>query len=89
MESYPVFHRLFIAHPRTVGETYAEHFRFAGRFGLTMIWGGLCALVHALVPGWCVTTGSDTITRLNRIMADQRRGKGAAVSEMPALDWVI
>lgn len=84
-----MFQRLFIAHPRTVGETYGEHFLFAGRFGLTMIRGGVCAVVHALVPGWCVTTGSDTIKRLNRIMQDQRRGKGQAVSEMPVLDWVI
>src|SRR3546814_2610251 len=45
-----------------------EHFGVASRFGVTMIWGGLCALVHAIVPGWCITTGSDTIQRLNKIM---------------------
>ena len=81
--------RLFIDHPRAVDESYVEHFGVASRFGVTMIRGGLCALVHALVPGWFVTTGSDTIQRLNRIMVDQRRAKGQAVIEMQTVDWVI
>ena len=84
-----MFHRLFIAHPRTVDETYAEHFAFAGRFGLTMIRGGLCALVHAAMPGWCITTGSETVARLNQLMTSQRRAKGRAEPEMHVLDWVI
>lgn len=81
--------RLFVDHPKSVEETYREHFGVAGRFGLTMIRGGICALVHAVVPGWCVTTGSDTIVRLNRIMVDQRRAKGQAAMQMNTVDWVI
>ena len=54
-----------------------------------MIWGGLCALVHAVVPGWCITTGSDTIQRLNHIMVEKRRAKGQAVMQMSTIDWVI
>jgi hypothetical protein len=54
-----------------------------------MIWGGLCALVHAIVPGWCITTGSDTIKRLNEIMVIQRRAKGQEVTQMLTVDWVI
>src|SRR3546814_348330 len=50
---------------------------------------GGCALVHAFVPGWCITTGSDTIQRLNRIMVEQRRAKGRAVMQMQTVDWVI
>lgn len=84
-----MLNRLFVDHPRSVDETYVEHFGVAARFGLIMIRGGLCALVHALVPGWCVTTGSDTIRRLNRIMVEQRRAKGQAVIEMNTVDWVI
>lgn len=84
-----MFKRLFIDHPRTVDETYAEHFGVASRFGFTMIRGGLCALVHAIVPGWCITTGSDTIVRLNKIMVEQRRAKGQAVMQMNTIDWVI
>ena len=84
-----MFKRLFIDHPRAVDENYLEHFGVAARFGLTMICGGLCALIHALVPGWYVTTGSDTIVRLNRIFVEQRRAKGLAAMEMQTLDWVI
>lgn len=84
-----MFNRLFVDHPRAVGESYREHFAVAGQFGLTMIRGGLCALIHALVPGWCVTTGSDTIKRLNAIMVEQRRARGQAVIEMHTVDWVI
>lgn len=84
-----MFNRLFVDHPRSVEESYTEHFGVASRFGLTMIRGGLCALVHAVVPGWCVTTGSDTIARLNKIMVEQRRAKGQAVLQMQTVDWVI
>lgn len=82
--------RLFVEHPATVGETYLEHFRVAAWFGVTMILGGLAALVHAVVPGWCVKTGSNTICRLHDIMVINRRRKGLAVPPTPScLDWVI
>lgn len=84
-----MFNRLFVDHPRSMDESYAEHFGVASRFGVTMIWGGLCALVHAFVPGWCITTGSDTIRRLNHIMVIQRTAKGQAVMQMSSVDWVI
>ena len=81
--------RLFTAHPRTIGETYGEHFGIASRFGLTMIRGGLCALVHAAVPAWFETAGSDTIRRLNKIMVEQRRNKSDAAIQIQTVDWVI
>ena len=84
-----MFKRLFVDHPRAVDETYLEHFGVASRFGVTMIRGGFGALVHALIPGLCVTTGSDTVARLNRIMVEQRRAKGQAVMEMQTVEWVI
>lgn len=84
-----LFKRLFVDHPKSVDENYFEHFAVASRFGLTMIYGGLCALIHGIVPGWCITTGSDTIQRLNRIMVEQRRAKGQAVLQMNIIDWVI
>ena len=84
-----MFKRLFVDHPKAVDENYIEHFGVAAKFGVTMIYGGLCALVHAVVPGWCITTGSDTIQRLNKIMVEQRRAKGQAVMQMSTIDWVI
>lgn len=84
-----MFRRLFVDHPKSVDENYLEHFGVASRFGVTMIYGGLCALVHAVVPGWCITSASDTVKRLNHIMVEQRRAKGEAVTEMLTVDWVI
>ena len=84
-----MFRRLFIDHPKSVDESYWEHFGVASKFGVTMIWGGMCALVHAVVPGWCITTGSDTIIRLNKIMVEQRRAKGQDVAQTLTVDWVI
>lgn len=84
-----MFRRLFVDHPKSVDESYLEHFGVAGRFGLAMIWGGIKALVHALVPGTCITSGSDTVKRLNHIMVEQRRAKGQDVTQMLTVDWVI
>ena len=70
-----MFQRLFTDHPRAVGETYAEHFAVAARFGTIMLGGALGALIHALVPGLCGATGSKTLARLNVLMDDNRNGK--------------
>jgi hypothetical protein len=68
-----MFDRLFLSHPRSVGETWAEHAVMATRFGLAMLAGGLACLLHALVPGLCVRTGSRTIERLHHAMVANRR----------------
>ncbi len=60
----PILHKWFVAHPASVGETYAEHFAIARRFGLTMIGGGLAALVHALFPALFERTGSSAMKKL-------------------------
>jgi hypothetical protein len=65
--------RLLFDHPRSVGESYGEHLRFAGRFGLIMIAGGLAALVHAIVPAWFQKTGSTALGRLNAQLDESRR----------------
>jgi hypothetical protein len=57
-------HRWFVARPQSVGESYAEHFGIASRFGLTMIGGGVVCLIHALVPALFERTGSSAIKRL-------------------------
>lgn len=67
--------RLFLAHPRSVNESYPEHFGIAWRFGLTMLRGGLGALVHALIPALCTTTGSDALAQLNALLDAHRQGK--------------
>lgn len=56
--------RLFLSHPRTVGESYGAHFRTAMGFGVAMVAGGLACILHALFPALFVRTGSDTVKRL-------------------------
>ncbi len=66
-------HTLFTEHPRTVGESYAEHLGQASRFGLRMVLGGLACLVHGLLPFLFVRTGSATINELHARMVTHRR----------------
>jgi len=83
-----VFRKLFTDHPEAVGETYGEHFAVAASFGFTMIAGGIACLVHALVPGLCKTTGSETI----RSLYDRIRNRGRSDTRSDptaALEWVI
>lgn len=56
--------KLFLAHPRSVSESYREHLISASGFGATMILAGVACLVHAIVPGLFVHTGSKAIQRL-------------------------
>lgn len=64
--------RLFIEHPRSVGETYLEHLQNAAGFGATMVIAGSACLVHALVPGLFMKTGSAAIRRLHDRMIVNR-----------------
>jgi len=57
--------RLFLAHPRTVGESYLEHNAFALRIGSRLLLAGTAALVHAIVPCLCQTTASRIILAMN------------------------
>jgi len=65
--------RLLTDHPASVGETYLEHMGQATSFGTTMILAGIACLIHGLIPGWFVSTGSKTISRLHDRMVINRR----------------
>lgn len=56
--------RLFLAHPRSVNESYGEHAATAARFGFAMIAGGAACIVHAVLPTMFTRTASDTVKRL-------------------------
>ena len=72
-----MFRRLFLHHPASVGESYGEHLRVAGGFGLAMLAGAAACFVHALVPALFQRTGSGTIKRLHaKLQHDpQREGR--------------
>ena len=56
----------FMDHPETVGETYLEHFRFAGSFAWTLFTAALAALIHAFIPALFEKTAGEKIRQLAR-----------------------
>ncbi len=68
----PILDRLFLAHPRTVGESYLEHCAFAFRIGSRLLLAGSAALVHAAVPCLCETTASRIILAMNADIVARR-----------------
>ena len=57
--------RLFLEHPRSLGEDYLGHARGAIRIGGQLAGAALACFVHAIVPGVCTTRASRTIHRLH------------------------
>ncbi|WP_414901149.1 DUF6356 family protein [Sphingomonas flavalba] len=84
-----MFNALFRDHPAEVGESYGEHLAAASGFGAKMVAGGLACMVHAVVPGLFVTTGSGTVRRLYEAMVAKRSAKRRASIELQSVEWVI
>lgn len=84
-----MFERLFITHPASVDESWAEHCAVASGFGVRMILGGLACLVHAVIPGFFVKTGSQQIALLYDRMVANRRRVAREAPHNTALEWVI
>ena len=55
------FARLFLDHPREVGETYWRHMAASGRFGLRLLALAGGAFLHALAPGVHRSALSDAV----------------------------
>jgi hypothetical protein len=64
--------KLFTDHPRSVGESYAEHFAFAAGVGRLMLAGGLACLVHAIAPFLFMRTGSRCLAEIQARMEAKR-----------------
>lgn len=73
--------QLFLSHPRSVDESYAEHARVALRVGGAMIAAGAACVVHAAVPALFTRTGSTTIRRLHARLGDRRPAEQLAPGE--------
>ena len=78
-----MFNRLFMDHPRDVGESYGEHFATAAGFGFRMVVGGVACIVHALIPALFVRTASDTVKSL---YATMKVRQPAFAKERPAFE---
>lgn len=79
----PLLDRIFLAHPRTVGETYLQHGAFALGIGLRLLLAGSAALVHALVPSLCETTASRIVLGMNADMLARRARAGQGPQSVP------
>jgi hypothetical protein len=60
-----MFKQLFIDHPKSVNENYIQHFFTAMSFSLKLFKAAIACFIHALVPGFCIKTGSKAITELH------------------------
>ena len=56
-------------HLDLTNETYIQHFKFATRFGITMIYGGVQALIHAIYPGILTKAASTKIKKLYSLVS--------------------
>ena len=50
-------------------ETYFQHFKFATCVGISMIYGGIQALVHAVYPGILTKAASTKIKKLYSLVS--------------------
>ena len=56
--------RVFLDHPRSVGESYFAHLLFALRFSVKLLAASGAALVHALIPCLFQKTASRMIAEM-------------------------
>jgi len=75
-----MWHRLFLDHPRSVGESYFEHQRASLAVAIALLGAGLAACIHAIVPGLFRTTGSRTIAQLHRQITERTAPAGPAAA---------
>ncbi|AUW58336.1 hypothetical protein C1T17_09705 [Sphingobium sp. SCG-1] len=76
-----MFQKLFLEHPRHVGESYLGHMHTAASFGARMMLGGVACMIHGLLPTLFVKTGSSTVRQLYSKM--QPRAERASQASMP------
>lgn len=57
-------HNPFTAHPRSVGETYYGHLKFALKSGMSMLIAGTAVIIHGIFPFVFITTASNRLLKL-------------------------
>ena len=50
-------------------ETYIQHFKFATGVALTMVYGGIQAMIHAIYPGTLTKAASTKIKKLYSLVS--------------------
>lgn len=69
-----LIHRLFLAHPHSLGMTWASHAAGAVKIGAELVGAGCAAIIHAAVPGWFTETAGRTVTRIYDHIQGRRAG---------------
>ncbi len=67
--------RIFLSHPRSIGESFAEHFVMAFGFGARMAVAGLACMIHAIIPSLFADTASRTVLTLEGVMRARAKGR--------------
>jgi len=65
--------RLFTAHPRSLGMTWASHGAGAARIGFELLGAAGACFIHALVPGWFTETAGRKIVKLSDHIRSRRQ----------------
>ncbi|OGT35355.1 MAG: hypothetical protein A3F11_01790 [Gammaproteobacteria bacterium RIFCSPHIGHO2_12_FULL_37_14] len=55
---------MFTEHLHSIGETYFQHFKFALKFGICMLIGGMACIIHAIFPFLFENLGSDYLLKM-------------------------
>ena len=66
----------FKEHLNLTNETYFQHFKFATSVGLTMVYGGIQAIIHAVYPGILTKTASTKIKKLHSLVSGRSDNEG-------------
>jgi uncharacterized protein DUF6356 len=66
--------RLFRAHPRSLGMSWASHGAGAVKIGAELIGAGCAAIVHAVVPGVFTDTAGKTVARIYDHIQSRKAG---------------
>jgi hypothetical protein len=69
--------RLFLAHPRSAGQGYFEHLRFAWSFGATLAVATVAALLHGLFPFVCQTAAGNAVRALYARLSSREPGNAS------------
>ncbi len=56
-------------HSELTNETYFQHFKFATCVGLSIIYGGIQAIIHAIYPGILTKAASTKIKKLYSLVS--------------------
>ena len=67
-----VIDRLFFDHPQSVDEGYFEHMGQAFYFSAVLLLAAVACLLHGLLPGSFVKTGSRAVSHLHDRMVQNR-----------------